>query len=462
MPKQDRKKKRPRGKRSQDWEALPALNQNAAGIDVGNTEHYVAVPAGRDAEPVQNFGSFTADLHRMARWLKACGIQTVAMQATGVYWIALYQILEEHGLQVNVVNAHHTKTLPGRKTDVLECQWLQKLHTFGLLNNSFQPAEEIRVLRTYMRQREKLVAAASTCIQHIQKALTEMNVQLANVISDISGLTGMAILRAIVSGERNPQALAGLKNERIQASREEIAQSLEGNWRQELLFVLEQSLALYDTYQIKIAECNLRLESHLKRMESKTTVEQQPAPKASNTRSHRKQMPGLDMGSQLYRIAGVDLTQIDGIQVQTAQTVISEVGVDMSRWRTEKQFASWLGLCPDNRISGGKVLKRGTRHVVNRAATALRMAAWSLFRSRSALGANFRRLRRKLGAPKAVTAMAHKLARLVYRMLKFGQGYVDKGMEHYEAKYRQDQIKWLAKSAAALNLQLTPLTEVVD
>jgi len=462
MPKQDRKKKSPRGKRSQDWEALPALNQNAAGIDVGNTEHYVAVPAGRDAEPVQNFGSFTADLHRMARWLKACGIQTVAMQATGVYWIALYQILEEHGLQVNVVNAHHTKTLPGRKTDVLECQWLQKLHTFGLLNNSFQPAEEIRVLRTYMRQSEKLVAAASTCIQHIQKALTEMNVQLANVISDISGLTGMAILRAIVSGERNPQALAGLKNERIQASREEIAQSLEGNWRQELLFVLEQSLALYDTYQIKIAECNLRLESHLKRMESKTAVEQQPAPKASNTRSHRKQMPWLDLGSQLYRIAGVDLTQIDGIQVQTAQTVISEVGVDMSRWKTEKQFASWLGLCPDNRISGGKVLKRGTRHVVNRAATALRMAAWSLFRSQSALGANFRRLRRKLGAPKAVTAMAHKLARLVYRMLKFGQGYVDKGMEHYEAKYRKDQIKWLAKSAAALNLQLTPLTEVVD
>jgi transposase len=226
--------------------------------------------------------------------------------------------------------------------------------------------------------------------------------------------------------------------------------------------VLEQSLALYDTYQIKIAECNLRLEYHLKRMESKTTVEQQPAPKASNARSHRKQMPGMDMGSQLYRIAGVDLTQIDGIQVQTAQTVISEVGVDMSRWRTEKQFASWLGLCPDNRISGGKVLKRGTRHVVNRAATALRMAAWSLFRSRSALGANFRRLRRKLGAPKAVTAMAHKLARLVYRMLKFGQGYVDKGMEHYEAKYRQDQIKWLAKSAAALNLQLTPLAEVVD
>ena len=403
MPKQDRKKKTRRGKRSQDWEALPPLNPNAAGIDVGNAEHYVAVPAGRDAEPVQKFGSFTADLHRMAGWLKACGIQTVVMQATGVYWMALYQILEEHSLQVNVVNAHHTKTLPGRKTDVLECQWLQKLHTFGLLNNSFQPVEEIRVLRTYMRQREKLVAGASTCIQHIQKALTEMNIQLANVISDISGLTGMTILRAILNGERNPQALARLKGERIQATREEIAQSLEGTWRPELLFTLEQSLALYDTYQQKIVECNLRIEAHLQSMESKTTESkttvEQPAPKGGrNQGGHRKQTSWSDLRSQLFRIAGVDLTQIDGIQVQTAQTLISEVGVDMSRWKTEKQFASWLGLCPDNRISGGKVLKRGTRHVVNRAATALRLAAWSLFRSRSALGRQLQETAAKTGS----------------------------------------------------------------
>ena len=461
MPKQNSKKSQ-RGQGVKDLESLPTLNQNAAGIDVGSAEHHVAVPAGRDAEPVQKFGSFTADLHRMARWLKACGVETVAMQATRVYWVALYQIIEDYGLQVNVVNAHHTKTLPGRKTDVLECQWLQKLHTFGLLNNSFQPAEQIWVLRTYMRQREKLVVGASTCIQHMQKALTEMNIQLANVISDISGMTGMAILRAIVSGERNPEALARLKNERIQASRQEIAQSLEGNWRPELLFVLEQSLALYDTYHQKIAECDDRIEAHLKCMESKTDAEQKPAPQARIARSHRKQTSWVDLRVQLYRVAGVDLTQIDGINVQTAQTVISEVGVDMTRWRSEKQFASWLGLCPDNRVSGGKVLKRGTRRVINRAATALRMAAWSLFRSRSALGANFRRLRRKLGAPKAVTAMAHKLARLLYRMLKFGQAYVDKGMEHYEAKYRQQQIKWLAKTAAALNLQLIPSPEVVE
>ena len=376
--------------------------------------------------------------------------------------MALYQILEDYGLQVNVVNAYHTKTLPGRKTDVLECQWLQKLHTFGLLNNSVQPAEEIWVLRTYMRQREKLVVGASTCIQHMQKALTEMNIQLANVISDISGMTGMAILRAIVSGERNPEALSRLKNERIQASRQEIAQSLEGNWRPELLFVLEQSLALYDIYHQKIAECDDRIEAHLKCVESKTDAEQKPAPQARTARSHRKQTSWVDLRVQLYRVVGVDLTQIDGINVQTAQTVISEVGVDMTRWRSEKQFASWLGLCPDNRVSGGKVLKRGTRHVINRAATALRMAAWSLFRNQSALGANFRRLRRKLGAPKAITAMAHKLARLVYRMLKFGQSYVDKGMEHYESKYRRQQIKWLAKMAAALNLHLTPSPEVVE
>jgi transposase len=461
MPKQNTKKSQ-RGQGVKDLESLPTLNQNAAGIDVGSAEHHVGVPAGRDAEPVQKFGSFTADLHRMARWLKACGVETVAMQATGVYWVALYQILEDYGFQVNVVNAHHTKTLPGRKTDVLECQWLQKLHTFGLLNNSFQPAERIWVLRTYMRQREKLVVGASTCIQHMQKALTEMNIQLANVISDISGMTGMAILRAIVSGERDPQALARMKNERIHASRQEIAQSLEGNWRPELLFVLEQSLALYDTYHQKIAECDHRIEAHLQSIESNGDTEPQPAPPLRIRRSHRKQTSWSDLHAQLHRIAGVDLTQIDGINVQTAQTVISEVGVDMTRWRSEKQFASWLGLCPDNRISGGKVLKRGTRRVINRAATALRMAAWSLFRSQSALGANFRRLRRKLGAPKAVTAMAHKLARLVYRMLKFGQAYVDKGMEHYEAKYRHQQIKWLAKTAAALNLQLIPSPEVVE
>jgi len=358
---------------------------------------------------------------------------------------------------VNVVNAQYTKTLPGRKTDVLECQWLQKLHTFGLLNNSFLPPDKIRVLRTYMRQREKLVTAASTAVQHMQKALTEMNVQLANVISDISGLTGLAILRAIVQGERSPDKLADLKHTRIRASSQEIAQSLEGNWREEQLFVLEQSLALYDLYYQKISECDQRIASHLRTMDSKAgqpTVEPEIPPRRS------KKSSGFDLRAQLCRIAGVDLTRLDGVDVGTAQTVISEVGVDMNRWKTEKQFASWLGLCPDHRISGGKVLKRGTRHVVNRAATALRMSAWSLIRSQSALGANFRRLRRRLGAPKAITAMAHKLARLVYRMLKFGKEYVDKGTTYYEDKFRQHQLRWLTKQAASLNLQLTPIMDI--
>lgn len=440
-------------------EGLPPLNLNAAGIDVGSAEHYVAVPPSRGTQVVEKFGSFTADLHRMARWLKACGVDTVAMQATGVYWVGLYDVLESYGLQVNLVNARHTKTLPGRKTDVQECQWLQKLHTFGLLNNSFRPVEEIRVLRSYLRQRENLVAAAATCIQHMQKALTEMNVQLTNVLSDISGVTGMAILRAIVRGERDPHTLAALRNERVHASREEIAHSLEGNWRQELVFVLEQQLELYDTYLDKIAACDRRIETHLKAMTGKLELDQHPVPPPRRVYFPRRHMPRFDLRSQLYRVAGVDLTRIDSIDVQTAQTVISETGTDMSRWNSEKHFASFLGLCPDNRISGGKVLKRGTRRVVNRAATALRLAAWTLLRSKSALGAKFRRLRARLGAPKAITAMAHHLARLIYRMLKFGTEYADQGIEYYEAKYRENQLRWLTKQAAALNLQLIPSTQ---
>jgi transposase len=443
-------------------EGLPPLNLNAAGIDVGNAEHTVAVPPGRDPHPVRTFGSFTADVHRMGRWLVACGVDTVVMQATGVYWVGLFQILEMYGLVVLVVNARYTKTLPGRKTDVQECQWLQKLHTFGLLNNSFLPSEEIRVLRTYLRQRENLVASAGTCIQHIQKALTEMNVQLANVISDLSGVTGMAILRAVVAGERDPQRLAELKNDRIQASREEIARSLEGNWREELLFVVEQGLQMRDAYEEKIVACDRRIEAHLKSMEARVDVVAQPIPEPRRVKWPRKHRPAYDLRGELYRVTGVDLTQIDGLDVGTIQTVISEVGVDMTPWKTEHHFSSWLGLSPDNRISGGKVLKRGTRKVVNRATTALRLAAWSLLRSESALGANFRRLRARLGAPKAITAMAHKLARLIYRMLKYGKEYVDKGMAYYEAKYRQHQLKWLKKQAAALNLQLVPLKAVVS
>ena len=355
-----------------------------------------------------------------------------------------------------LVNARHTKNLPGRKSDVQESQWLLKLHTYGLLNNSFQPPAEIRALRTYWRQRGEHVGGAATCIQRIQKALTQMNLQLANVISDISGLTGQAIIRAIVAGERDPQKLAEFRDPRIQATHEEIAKSLEGTWRPELLFVLQQQLEMYDTYQRRIAECDQQLQRQLASMADSTASQSpQPAEKKHGKRAKpAKNAPRFDLSRELQRITGVDLTRIDGIDVMIAQTLLSEVGADMSRWKTEAHFASWLGLCPDNRVSGDKVLRRGTRHVVNRAANALRQAANALIRSRSYLGAQYRRLRTKLGAPKAITAMAHRLARLVYRMLKYGQRYVDKGTEYYEQRYRNQQLQMLRKNAAKLGLQI--------
>ena len=379
------------------------------------------------------------------------------MQSTGVYWIPLYEILEERGLEVYLVNARHTKNLPGRKSDVQESQWLLKLHTYGLLNNSFQPVSEIRVLRTYWRQRAEHVRGAATCIQRLQKALTQMNVQLANVISDISGLTGQAIVRAIVAGQHDPRELAALSDPRVHASQEEIAKSLEGNWRPELLFVLQQEVNMYDIYQKRIAECDQRLQKHLASLTDTLPPVQPPTQKPKIKKPAAKNAPRFDLSSELQRVTGVDLTRIDGIDVMVAQTLLSEVGLDMSRWKTESHFASWLGLCPDNRISGDKVLGRGTRRVVNRAATALRQAANTLMRSRSYLGAQYRRLRTKLGAPKAITAMAHRLARLVYRMLKYGQAYVDKGTEYYEERFRQQQIQLLRKRAAKLGFQIAAI-----
>lgn len=438
-----------------DDPGLEVVHPDAAGIDVGNSSHYVAVRPDRDQQPVRRFECFTADLHRLADWLQSCGVKTVAMQSTGVYWIPLYEILEERGLEVYLVNARHTKNLPGRKSDVQESQWLLKLHTYGLLSNSFQPSSEIRVLRTYWRQRGEHVAGAATCVLRMQKALTQMNIQLANVISDISGLTGQTIIRAVVAGERDPRKLAALSDPRVHASEEEIAKSLEGNWRPELLFVLGQEVGMYDTYQKRIAECDQQLQKQLANLSVLPSA--CPQSKKAKAKKSAKNAPRFDLGSELQRVTGVDLTRIDGIDVMTAQTLVSEIGLDMSRWKTEAHFASWLGLCPDNRVSGDKVLGRGTRRVVNRAATALRQAANTLMRSRSYLGAQYRRLRTKLGAPKAITAMAHRLARLVYRMLKYGQAYVDKGTEYYEERFRQQQIQLLRKRATRLGFQVAEI-----
>lgn len=389
-PLRNRKERKELARRLQSENpGLEVVHPDAAGIDVGNEAHYVAVRPDRDAESVRKFECFTADLYRLAEWLKKCKVKTVVMQSTGVYWIPLFDIMEEQGFEVYLVNARHTKSLPGRKSDVQESQWLLKLHTYGLLNNSFQPPSEIRTLRTYWRQRAEHVAGAATCIQRMQKALTQMNLQLANVISDVSGTTGQKIVRAIVAGERNSQKLAELRDCRIKASQEEIAKSLEGNWRPELIFVLQQQIDIYDAYHRKIAECDQQLQKHLAEFADHRNGNLTPSPigQGNKKKTATRHTPKFDLGGELQRIMGVDLTRIDGIDVMVSQTLLSEVGLDMSRWKTEAHFASWLGLCPDNRTSGDRVLRRGTRHVVNRAALALRIAAHSLLRSQSYLGA---------------------------------------------------------------------------
>ena len=437
-----------------DWKALEIVHPDAAGIDVGGSEHWVAVSPDRDREPVRRFGCFTADLREMGRWLVEKGVRSVALQSTGVYWMPVFEILEQHGLEVYLVNARHTKNVPGRKSDVQECQWLLKLHAFGLLNNSFQPTDEIRIARTLWRHRGNLVAEASSVIQRMQKALTEMNVQLSNVLSDLSGMSGMTIIGAILKGERDPWTLAALVQPEVKATREDIAKSLEGNWREELLFVLRQHVELYRIYQEKIADCDLQLRKHLESLGSKLDLRTQPiGPRPKGKKSSRN-APSFDLRTELYRITGIDWAQINGIDVLTAQTVIAEAGADLSAFPSEKQFASWLGLCPTNEQSGGKILNRRTRKVVNRATVAFRNAATTLLRSQSYLGAQYRRLRTRLGAPKAITAMARKLACLFYRLIKHGQQYVDKGTEYYEARYREQQIRSLAKRAQKLGLQL--------
>lgn len=442
------------GRKRVDWKALEIVHPDAAGIDVGGSEHWVAISPDRDPEPVRRFGCFTADLREMGRWLIEKGVRSVAMQSTGVYWMPVFEVLEQQGLEVYLVNAQHTKNVPGRKSDVQECQWLLKLHAFGLLNNSFQPTDEIRIARTLWRQRSNLVAEASSVIQRMQKVLIEMNVQLSNVLSDVSGMSGMKIIGAILEGERDPWKLATFVEPEVQATPEEIAKSLEGNWREELLFVLRQHVELYRIYQEKITDCDLQLRKHLESLGSKVDLKKQPIGRRPKGKKNSKNAPGFDLRTELYRITGVDWTQINGIDVMTAQAVIAEAGADLSAFPGEKQFASWLGLCPTNEQSGGKILNRRTRKVVNRATVAFRNAALTLLRSQSYLGAQYRRLRTRLGAPKAITAMARKLACLFYRLIKHGQPYVDKGTEYYEAKYREQQIRSLAKRAQKLGLQL--------
>jgi transposase len=434
---------------------LQQVNLNAAGIDVGSEFHFVAVPPERDAQPVRKFGAFTADLETLADWLSRCGIETVALESTGVYWIALFELLESRGFQVLLVDPRRLKNVPGRKTDVVDCQWLQQLHTFGLLSGAFRPVEQVCVLRSYMRQRAMLVQYAAQHIQHMQKALHQMNVKLDKVLSDITGVTGLAIIHAILEGERDPEKLAQLRRAGCRNDEATIAKALQGHWRDEHLFALRQAMALYTTYHEQIAECDRQIEAHLSTFAERT---QQPLDSEPRPRKPSRNQLRFQARHQVHRITGVDLTRIDGIDEHTALKLISEIGTDMSRWPTVKHFTSWLGLCPGNKRSGGKSLSGRTKPSANRAAATLRMAASSLHRSKTALGAFLRRMKGRLGAPKAITATAHKIARLVYLALKHGWAYVDPGQNWYERQYQDRVLKSLHRRAAQLGYQLTPVS----
>ncbi len=435
----------------------PQLQQvylNAAAIDIGSTSHFVAVPEGRDSLSVREFGTFTADLHLLADWLEQCGVDTVVMESTGVYWVPVFELLEQRGFEVLLVDAHHVKNVSGRKSDVLDCQWLQQLHTYGLLQGAFRPADQIVVLRSYLRQRTTLVQYAAAHVQHMQKALQQMNLLLHHVVSDITGLTGMTIIRAILAGARDPQVLAQYRDPHCKHGVEIIAKSLEGNYRAEHLFALEQAVTLYDVYQTQIAACDVRIEQYLASLDKVTEELPPPPPKPRQRPKHNQ--PRFDARTYLYQLTGVDLTRIDGIEAATALQLISEIGTDMSRWKTAKHFASWLGLCPNRKVSGGRVLTSKTKASANRAAMALRLAARSLYHSQSALGAYYRRMQARCGAPKAITATAHKLARLVYSMLKYGSAYVDAGQDYYERQYKERIVRNLQQRAKALGFELVP------
>lgn len=412
------------------------LQPNAAGVDVGATEIYIAVPADRDSRPVRCFRTFTADLNAAAEWLQQCRIESVAMESTGVYWIPFFQILEAAGFEVFLVNARHVKNVPGRKTDVADCQWLQYLHSAGLLRGSFRPPQAVCTIRSILRHREGLVQIASTHVQHMQKALDQMNLQLHHVISDITGLTGTAIVEAILKGERDPAILAKMRDRRIKASEETIAAALIGDYRPEHLFTLRQSLAAYRHCQQLVAACDVEIEQYLTAFDSKSNIAQPPLRKPKDRHRPRRNELKFDLRGHLYRIFGVDLTEVPGLNALTAHVVLAEIGPDLSRFANASAFVSWLGLCPDNRVSGGKILSVRTRVVKNRVAMALRMAAQSLHRSQSYLGNYYRRMRTKLGTPKAITAAAHKLARIIYHLLTTGQPYEESTFAQCEIQHR--------------------------
>lgn len=439
-----------RAKKNKRRPELQVVHPRAAGIDVGSQAHVVAVPANCDAEAVRTFRSFTGDLHRLADWLESVGITTIVMESTSVYWVPVFEILEARGFEVFLVNARDVKQVPGRKTDINDAQWLQKLHQYGLLRASFRPHQSIASLRAYLRQRERMVEFAASHIQHMQKALMQMNLQLHHVVSDISGATGMRIMRAIIAGERDAAKLALHRDRQCKQSVETIRDALLGDYQLEHVFELTQAVEFYDFCQTAIAQCDQRIEEALKQLQAQADAPVQPLPKARSRRNKSQNAIAFDVRAALYRLLGMDLTQIHGLGPYVALKLVAECGTDMSRWPSAKHFTSWLCLSPANKISGGKVLSSRTRRSSSRAASALRLAAVTVGKSDCALGAFYRRLSSRIGKAKAATATARKLAVLFYNTLRHGMAYVDPGVSYYEERYRQRVLDGVRRRAQSL------------
>lgn len=444
-------------KRAKQGNVLRKIHAAAAGLDVGAEFHVVAVPPDRATEPVRTFRSFTGDLHKLADWLHEVGVTTVAMESTGVYWIPVFEILESRGFEVLLVNARDVKNVPGRKTDVNDAQWLQQLHEYGLLRGSFRPHERVARLRALLRHRESLVEQGAAYIQRMQKALMQMNVQLHHVVADITGVTGMKILRAIVAGVHDPAALAEHRDVRCKQSVETIRDALTGNFRGEHLFALRHALELYDFLRTKVGECDAEIESVLRDLNEDRPAPDVPLPPVRHASGRNE--PDFDVRQALYTLLGADLSQIHGFGPYTVLRLVAECGNDMQKWPTAKHFASWLTLSPGNKISGGRVLSSKTRRSASRAAALLRIAAVNVGKTQTALGAFYRRLASRVGKAKAVTATARKLAVLFYNALRFGLKYADPGADYYEERYRQRVLHNLQRRARQIGYVLIAAAE---
>lgn len=435
------------------WEGLARIERAAAGLDIGAHEIMACVPEPDETQAVRAFGTYTLDLQALADWLAGHGIQTVAMESTGVYWIPVFEVLEDRGFRCCLIRATAIRRTPGRKSDVLDCQWIQTLHSYGLLADSFRPEADLIALRTLLRHRAQLIEHRSPHVLHMQKALSQMNIQLTQALSDITGVTGQAIIRAIVAGERDPHRLAALRNYRCQKAASEIALALTGTWRDEHLFVLRQSLALYDFYTRQVEACDAEIERLYTSIRPEWSVgaEVLPCKPNSHSKNTRRASP---VRGHLQRLAGVDLVAVPGVSVALAQTILAEAGTSMRQFPDEKHFCSWLGLAPHNDISGGKVLKSRTLKNHNRAGQAFRQAAAAVTRAKCQFGAFYRRKKAQIGPAQALVATAHKIARVVYHMIKFKVEYAVMTAEAYDQQYRAREIQALERRAARLGLAL--------